>query len=66
MLKIARELIAGGGAPEIELSEQLGAWTKELCGDSYVAKESTELVFFYYSQIKVILNFYFCILSFHE
>ncbi|XP_078429264.1 TCP-1/cpn60 chaperonin family protein [Wolffia australiana] len=33
-------LIAGGGAPEIELSRQLGAWSKELRGmESYCVKE---------------------------
>ncbi|MQM20339.1 hypothetical protein Taro_053359 [Colocasia esculenta] len=36
-------LIAGGGAPEIELSRQLGAWAKELTGmESYCVKEFAE------------------------
>ncbi|CAA7408503.1 unnamed protein product [Spirodela intermedia] len=36
-------LIAGGGAPEIELSRQLGAWSKELRGmESYCVKEFAE------------------------
>ncbi|XP_042433479.1 T-complex protein 1 subunit delta-like [Zingiber officinale] len=36
-------LIAGGGAPEIEMSRQLGAWAKELKGmESYCIKEFAE------------------------
>ncbi|KAJ4770346.1 T-complex protein 1 subunit delta [Rhynchospora pubera] len=36
-------LIAGGGAPEIELSRQLAAWAKELHGmESYCIKEFAE------------------------
>ncbi|XP_020272063.1 T-complex protein 1 subunit delta [Asparagus officinalis] len=36
-------LIAGGGAPEIEMSRQLGAWAKELLGmESYCIKEFAE------------------------
>ncbi|RRT84094.1 hypothetical protein BHE74_00001538 [Ensete ventricosum] len=36
-------LIAGGGAPEIEMSRQLGAWAKELQGmESYCIKEFAE------------------------
>uniref|UniRef100_A0A1D1YEB8 T-complex protein 1 subunit delta n=1 Tax=Anthurium amnicola TaxID=1678845 RepID=A0A1D1YEB8_9ARAE len=36
-------LIAGGGAPEIELSRQLGSWAKELTGmESYCVKEFAE------------------------
>ncbi|KAJ6794205.1 putative T-complex protein 1 subunit delta [Iris pallida] len=36
-------LIAGGGAPEIEMSRQLGAWAKELQGmESYCVKEFAE------------------------
>ena len=35
-----RFLIAGGGAPEIEMSMQLAAWSKELHGmESYCIKE---------------------------
>ncbi|CAL9749958.1 unnamed protein product [Musa acuminata subsp. burmannicoides] len=38
-----RFLIAGGGAPEIEMSRQLGAWAKELQGmESYCIKEFAE------------------------
>ncbi|XP_039143354.1 T-complex protein 1 subunit delta [Dioscorea cayenensis subsp. rotundata] len=38
-----RFLIAGGGAPEIEMSRQLGAWAKELKGmESYCVKEFAE------------------------
>ncbi|CAL9093033.1 unnamed protein product [Musa acuminata var. zebrina] len=40
-----RFLIAGGGAPEIEMSRQLVAWAKELRGmDSYCIKEFAEAV----------------------
>nr|ATU32524.1 TCP1-like protein [Cymbidium ensifolium] len=36
-------LIAGGGAPEIEMSRQLAAWAKELIGmESYCIKEFAE------------------------
>lgn len=38
-----RFLVAGGGAPEIEMSRQLGAWAKELKGmESYCVKEFAE------------------------
>lgn len=38
-----RFLIAGGGAPEIEMSMQLAAWAKELQGaESYCIKEFAE------------------------